>query len=65
MSSSNDTSTMKPAEAGNAPVTTMTPAQIAAAARATGRFGIDTEFVSESRYRALLGLVQVVVEVDG
>src|SRR3954449_8628225 len=55
---------MKPAEAQNAPVTTMTPAQIAESARAAGRFGIDTEFVSESRYRALLGLVQVVVETD-
>jgi ribonuclease D len=43
----------------------MSPAEIADAARAAGRFGIDTEFVSESRYRALLGLVQVVVEVDG
>ena len=42
----------------------MTPAEIAKHARAAGRFGIDTEFVSESRYRALLGLVQVVVEVD-
>src|SRR3954466_6724350 len=56
---------MKPAQAQNAPVSTMTPAQIAERARAAGRFGIDTEFVSESRYRALLGLVQVVVEVDG
>src|SRR3954469_7201037 len=56
---------MKPAEAGNAPVGTMTPAEIAAAARTAGRFGIDTEFVSESRYRALLGLVQIVVELDG
>src|SRR3954462_4505334 len=57
---------MKPAETHNAPVTTMTPAEIADAARAAGRFGIDTEFVSESRYRALLGLVQVVVELaDG
>lgn len=37
-----------------------TPA-IADAARAAGRFGIDTEFVSESRYRPLLCLVQVVV----
>ena len=42
----------------------MTPAEIAKHARAAGRVGIDTEFVSESRYRALLGLVQVVVEVD-
>src|SRR4051794_4941724 len=57
---------MKPAEARNAPVATLTPTEIAGAARAAGRFGIDTEFVSESRYRALLGLVQVVVEVpDG
>src|SRR3954464_3897660 len=55
---------MKPAQAQNAPVSTMTPAQIAERARAAGRFGIDTEFVSESRYRALLGLVQVVVETD-
>jgi len=36
----------------------------AAAARARGRLGIDTEFMSEGRYRALLCLVQVVVE-DG
>jgi ribonuclease D len=43
----------------------MDAAEIAEHARAAGRFGIDTEFVSESRYRALLGLVQVVVEVDG
>jgi ribonuclease D len=56
---------MKPAQAQNAPVTAMTPSEIAAAARASGRFGIDTEFVSESRYRALLGLVQVVVELPG
>src|SRR3954464_11648459 len=56
---------MKPAQTQNAPVRTMTPAQIAEHARAAGRFGIDTEFVSESRYRALLGLVQVVVELEG
>jgi ribonuclease D len=44
----------------------MTPAEIAEHARAAGRFGIDTEFVSESRYRALLGLVQVVLPLpDG
>ena len=30
--------------------------------RARGRFGIDTEFMSEGRYRALLCLVQVVVD---
>ena len=34
----------------------------AATARARGRFGIDTEFMSEGRYRALLCLVQVVVD---
>src|ERR1039458_756768 len=31
-------------------------------ARAAGRLGIDTEFMSEGRYRALLCLVQVVVD---
>src|SRR3954464_2401458 len=57
---------MKPAETENAPVRVMTTAELAEHARAARRFGIDTEFVSESRYRALLGLVQVVVETaDG
>jgi ribonuclease D len=37
-------------------------AEIAAAATASGRFGIDTEFMSEGRYRALLCLVQVAVD---
>src|SRR5215831_20432983 len=37
-------------------------ADVAAIARARGRFGIDTEFMSEGRYRALLCLVQVVVD---
>jgi ribonuclease D len=37
-------------------------AQAADHARAAGRFGIDTEFMSEGRYRALLCLVQVVVD---
>src|SRR5947209_15292703 len=37
-------------------------AEIAAAARQRGRFGIDTEFMSEGRYHALLCLVQVAVE---
>ena len=44
-----------------------TSEEVAAAAelaRARGRFGIDTEFMSEGRYRALLCLVQVVVEDD-
>src|ERR1700722_8665386 len=38
-------------------------ARAAAIARERGRFGIDTEFMSEGRYRALLCLVQV--SVDG
>jgi len=37
-------------------------ARIAALARAAGRLGIDTEFMSEGRYRALLCLVQVVAD---
>jgi ribonuclease D len=37
-------------------------ASAAAAARSHGRFGIDTEFMSEGRYRALLCLVQVAVD---
>src|ERR1700728_3754915 len=37
-------------------------AAAASAARATGRVGIDTEFMSEGRYRALLCLVQVAVD---
>jgi ribonuclease D len=37
-------------------------AHAAQAARASGRLGIDTEFMSESRYRALLCLVQVAVD---
>ena len=40
----------------------MTTAQeVAALAREHGRFGLDTEFVSERRYKPLLCLVQVVV----
>src|SRR5947209_17026718 len=35
--------------------------ELAAAARQEGRLGLDTEFVSERRYRPLLCLVQVVV----
>ncbi len=31
-------------------------------ARATGRFGIDTEFMGEGRYRSLLCVVQIAVE---
>ncbi|HEX4011986.1 MAG TPA: HRDC domain-containing protein [Solirubrobacteraceae bacterium] len=37
-------------------------AEAAELARAAGRFGIDTEFMSEGRYRALLCLVQIAVE---
>ncbi|MEA2213285.1 MAG: ribonuclease, partial [Solirubrobacteraceae bacterium] len=37
-------------------------AEAADAARAAGRLGIDTEFMSEGRYRALLCLVQVSVD---
>lgn len=36
--------------------------EVADAARATGRFGIDTEFMGEGRYRSLLCVVQVAVE---
>src|SRR4051812_33826223 len=35
--------------------------ELATRARETGRLGIDTEFMGEGRYRALLCLVQVVV----
>ena len=38
---------------------------IAEAARRTGRLGIDTEFMGEGRYRALLCLVQVSVDGEG
>ena len=37
-------------------------AEVAALARDAGRLGIDTEFMSEGRYRALLCLTQVGVE---
>jgi ribonuclease D len=37
-------------------------AEAAAQARQAGRLGIDTEFMSEGRYRALLCLVQVAVD---
>jgi ribonuclease D len=37
-------------------------AEVAALARTRGRLGIDTEFMSEGRYRALLCLTQVAVE---
>jgi ribonuclease D len=40
-------------------------AELAEAARVSGRLGIDTEFMGEGRYRTLLCLIQVAVEVDG
>jgi len=40
-------------------------ADVARLARAAGRLGIDTEFMSEGRYRALLCLVQVAVPDAG
>jgi ribonuclease D len=42
----------------------LTLEQFAQRARAEGRFGIDTEFVGEGRYRTLLCLIQLVVS-DG
>jgi ribonuclease D len=39
-------------------------AGLAARARATGRLGIDTEFMGEGRYRSMLCLVQVGVEEE-
>jgi ribonuclease D len=43
------------------PVAALEPAYLAERAREEGRFGIDTEFMPEGRYRPLLCLVQVVV----
>jgi ribonuclease D len=40
-------------------------AELAQLARASGRLGIDTEFMGEGRYRTLLCLVQVAVEIPG
>ncbi|HEY2435685.1 MAG TPA: ribonuclease D, partial [Solirubrobacteraceae bacterium] len=45
--------------------TTDDVAAAAAIARDRGRIGIDTEFMSEGRYRALLCLVQIVVDDPG
>src|SRR3954447_20788048 len=41
-----------------------TVTDLAERARATGRLGIDTEFMGEGRYRPLLCLVQVAVEQE-
>src|SRR5437588_11600065 len=43
----------------------LAPAEIADRARADGRLAIDTEFVSEGRYRPLLCLVQVAIAPRG
>jgi ribonuclease D len=49
---------------GTAPAlaTSADVAEVAELAREAGRLGIDTEFMSEGRYRALLCLVQVAVD---
>ena len=39
-----------------------TSQDLASAARDAGRLGIDTEFMGEGRYQALLCLVQVAVQ---
>src|SRR5205814_1181226 len=41
------------------------PARLAEVAREHGRIALDTEFVSEGRYRALLCLVQVALAPRG
>src|SRR3954469_6244416 len=51
-------------EPADATIETLSPGELADHARSAGRIGIDTEFVSESRYRALLCLVQVVVPLE-
>ena len=40
----------------------ISPEELAAQARATGRLGIDTEFMGEGRYQPLLCLVQIAVD---
>ena len=40
-------------------------AALADLARASGRLGIDTEFMGEGRYQTLLCLIQVAAELDG
>ena len=58
---------VKPSTVGKAaaPATGLTPAELAERARADGRIALDTEFVSEGRYRPLLCLVQVAVSPPG
>ena len=55
---------MKPGRTANASLaseSSLSPAELAERAREHGRIAIDTEFVSEGRYRPLLCLVQVAV----
>ena len=55
---------MKPGKTANASLareSSLSPAELADRAREHGRIAIDTEFVSEGRYRPLLCLVQVAV----
>src|ERR1700739_651036 len=54
-----------PREATGPLATSKDIAAAASMARAHGRIGIDTEFMSEGRYRALLCLVQIVVDDPG
>jgi ribonuclease D len=58
---------VKPSTAANAsaPTSARTPSELAELARAHGRLALDTEFVSEGRYRPLLCLVQVAVSEPG
>jgi ribonuclease D len=53
---------MMPDETPHALATSEEVQQAAAAARERGRLGIDTEFMSEGRYRALLCLTQIAVD---
>jgi ribonuclease D len=52
-------------DAGSSLASSADVADAARSAREHGRIGIDTEFMSEGRYRALLCLVQVVVDDPG
>ena len=59
---------MKPGRTANASPaggSALSPAELAERAREHGRIAIDTEFVSEGRYRPLLCLVQVAVAPPG
>lgn len=59
---------VKPSSTANASLERaegLSPAELAERARAQGRIAIDTEFVSEGRYRPLLCLIQVAVAPRG